>query len=91
MVIDGGISAAVYADQLPEDEIVKPIKIASYISTPFVVEAHQELRDYVLGVPDFPVGLIHFAPFVKLFGLHEVFDRRVIAQNDQLERLSGFN
>jgi hypothetical protein len=91
MGIDGGIPAAVYADQLPENEIVKPIEVPGYISAPFIVEAHQEFRDYVLGMPDFPVGLIHFAPFVKLFGLREVINRRVIAQNDQLERVSGFN
>jgi hypothetical protein len=90
MVVDGGILAAVYADQLPEDEIVEPIEVPGYVSAPFVVQSYQQFRDDVLGMSDFPVGVVHFTPFMKLFGFFQVANCGVVAQNDQMKRISGF-
>ena len=79
MVVDGSVLAAVYADELSEDEIVEAVQVSGYISASFIVEAHQEFRDYVLNMPDFSVCIVHLAPLVKLFGLLEIVNGCVVA------------
>jgi len=91
VAVYGGIFAAVYTDQLPQDEIVESIEVPRYIPAPFVIEADKTFCDYVLGMPDFPVSIIHFVFFVKFPGILNVADCRIVTHNDQLERIGSFN
>jgi hypothetical protein len=91
MTVDSGILAAVDTDELPEGEVVKSIEVLGYASAPFVVQPHQQFRNYVLGVPDFSVGIVHCVFFVKLLGFLQVANCGVVAQNYQIKRISGFD